>query len=166
MKQLIAQSKLTFNWQQKMETTSRGRCLLIATVAFGMGVDCPDVRQIVHIGLPDDIGSYIQETGRASQDGQVSMVTLLQARIYHKADKDIKLYVASKCRRNALVTWIIILLKSYQLNVYVVIQDSEGLVPMPPLLFDVRLDGLMVLVTCLIKHFFAHLWEPVFPLRV
>ena len=76
-----------------------------ATVAFGMGVDCPDVRQVVHIGLPDDIGSYIQETGRAGRDGQVSMVTLLQARTYHKADNDIKLYMAnsSKCRRNALL---------------------------------------------------------------
>ena len=69
-----------------------------------MDVDCPDVRQIVHIGLPDDIGSYIQETGRAGRDGQVSMVTLLQARIYHKADNDIKVYTAnsSKCQRNAL----------------------------------------------------------------
>ena len=78
--------------------------VVIATIAFGMGVDCPDVRQIVHIGLPDDIGSYVQETGRAGRDGQISMATLLQARIYHKVDEDIKVYVAnsSKCRRGVL----------------------------------------------------------------
>ena len=34
--------------------------IVIATVAFGMGIDCPDVRQIVHIGLPDDTESYVQ----------------------------------------------------------------------------------------------------------
>lgn len=39
--------------------------IVIATIAFGMGVDCADVRQILHVGLPDDTSSYIQETGRA-----------------------------------------------------------------------------------------------------
>ena len=37
--------------------------IVISTVAFGMGIDCPDVRQIVHLGPPEDVESYIQETG-------------------------------------------------------------------------------------------------------
>ena len=37
--------------------------IVVSTVAFGMGVDCPNIGQVVHVGLPDDVGSYIQETG-------------------------------------------------------------------------------------------------------
>ena len=76
--------------------------VVIATIAFGMRVDCPNVRQIVDVGPPNDIGSYIQETGRAGQDGQLSMVTLLQARTYHQIDDDIKrnLSNSSQCRRS------------------------------------------------------------------
>ena len=36
--------------------------IVIGMIAFGMGLDLPDVRQVIHVGLPDDIESYIQET--------------------------------------------------------------------------------------------------------
>lgn len=40
-------------------------CVVIATVAFGMGIDCHDVTQVVHTLPPPDVESYVQETGRA-----------------------------------------------------------------------------------------------------
>ena len=36
--------------------------LVVATVAFGMGLDCPDVRQVIHLGAPDDTESYTVKT--------------------------------------------------------------------------------------------------------
>lgn len=58
--------------------------VMVATNAFGMGINKPDVRVVVHLDLPENLEAYYQEAGRAGRDGKRAFATI----IYHQVDVD------------------------------------------------------------------------------
>jgi len=70
---------------EKQDNWMKGRTrVIVATNAFGMGIDKPDVRTVIHMDLPDDLESYYQEAGRGGRDGKNSYAVVL----YNQSDLD------------------------------------------------------------------------------
>ena len=78
--------------------------VVIATIAFGMGIDVPNIQSVIHFGSCEDIETYVQAIGRAGRDGLQANALLLTRKKQQHVNKQMQEYCAikSKCRRIAL----------------------------------------------------------------
>jgi ATP-dependent DNA helicase RecQ len=83
--------------QVQEDFSGGGLRVVAATLAFGMGVDIPDIRQVIHYHLPSSLEGYYQEAGRAGRDGDPASCILL----WRPGDRDIQTFLLDKTAEEA-----------------------------------------------------------------
>lgn len=78
--------------------------IMVATNAFGLGIDKPDVRMIIHVGLPLSLDGYVQEIGRAGRDGGKAACILIYAPTDYATNKALLMHATKKKRRCEVLT--------------------------------------------------------------
>ena len=73
----------TYERERRQKRWQQSQSVMVCTNAFGMGIDKPDVRLVIHYDLPDSLEAYSQEAGRAGRDGKTAYAVLL----YSKDDR-------------------------------------------------------------------------------
>ena len=78
--------------------------LIVASSAFGLGVDCSDISQIIHCGAPNTLKDLVQESGRAGRDGRSCQAMLYYKIVGRKVSKPVRDYGENQlvCRRTLL----------------------------------------------------------------